>query len=257
MDTNTKIDQVLEIIPEYLTANDYFMNKLLLAIASIDGLIIQKEKCNYYFAQPFDLSKVSYFFPLSLSITKNGVAELVVEKLKELNDENQNIPVLSKVHESILTNLKEDSSFSISTRSIVINTSNNNEYTKKSQHFEKRNYDSNGALKKLTIESYEPEEIQYNNTKLLSWNKKLPLKKQTTCYYLSKDNAIIREKSYDDVRRKYFYTTLKNGEEENRQIIDEYTFNQLLDKYYDEIHNIKAKNRTKLKILNKSNNGIS
>lgn len=251
-----KKEKVTEHFPEYLKDNDYFALMFATFTKNILSLSMSKQRYGYYFFTPFNIPVADYI-PFALSVSKKGTAEMSCEKTEYENDNGRKVH--RRIKSSVYTEKEKDGSYSISTRYITLPTLSCINHAQKIQVFEKRDYDANGVLKKKVVERYLPQEIDTDQDDFLLWKEDAPLKSNQSSFYLSPNDAVVREYNYDDAasyyyptyQEKKYYVTYKDGKETSRQEITEDIYQAQMEQYYDTLYDNKHMAKQENKELNK------
>lgn len=252
-------EKVYEYFPSYLENNDYFLEMFQHLSDGFEKLNVTKQKGGYYFFTPFNMPFFEYF-PFALYVSKTGTIDMCSEINAYVRANGHLIENRSKT--TILIEKDEDGSYSVSTRKIEIPSSPLVTSSQKKQSFEKRKYSSSGALRQYTIEEYQPQDINLYDDDFMIWNKDVNVSKSSVYHYLSTDDAIVCEKTYDsdlggiefcpNCEEKKYYVTYKDGEEASKIEVNDTLYQSYMDRYYDVVYDEKYVSKESFKKLNKT-----
>lgn len=253
MSTSIKIDDALEIMPDYLKRNDYFRETLKNNISPLKRLDMHKKKGGYFFFSPFNVD-INDYFPVVISFSKKGTFEMDVEKKETIINESKR-PEFKQTKKQVLAVKEKDGTYSISVRTISTLTKRYGIFSSeviRQQTFEKRNYDHNGEIIQAVVREYDQEYKEVREDSALTWDEALPYT-ETSTYYLGPTDAIIEKTKSNSDEKETAYVTFENGEVVSSQPLVGDAYKECFDKYEEKRFETKAEARAKTKQLKKVN----
>jgi len=234
-------ERILEFLPEYLQNNEDFltmMASLLPEKANVELCKTNNDGGKYYLFRIGyqDNEKDKNYSTFSLSISKKGTVVMtggmtstVERNGKKINLENaQSIYVLKE----------KNGDYSISNRSISRFPSYGSfaleeGEEKVSQFLEKRNYDSDGILRKSTVRCYSVDDDTMGE--YLEWNQDADCVKESTYYYFDTNDLLSSVKVYLPSRsEEYSLTSFEDDKLTERKKISKEEFEGYVTKFYND-----------------------
>jgi len=254
---NFKKEKVLNYIPEYLKDNEYFMELFAKFVVPFDKLSVNRKKQNYYIYSPYNSYSLEYI-PFELLIDRNKNVDMTSEFDSYIRLDGSEVEKRKKV--IISSKIKDNGEYTITTKTVELPNGFSLEDTMKQQWSETRKYDASGVLKEKVVRKYMPQEINIDAFDFMVWNDDVPFSKTYIYYYLTPEDAILREYDHEagfceetmNERDKRYYVTLKDGEEKLKVELTKEVYQEYYEKYSDMLFDSKYEQKKENKVLKKS-----
>ena len=241
---NYKKEKILNFIPEYLKDNKYFMELFAKFVGPFEKLSVTKKKHNYFIYSPYNNYSIE-FIPFELLIDKDKDVDMTSEFDSYIRLDSSERERRKKI--TVSSKKKDNGEYTIVTKGIELPNTFSSEDGFKHQWSETRKYDASGNLTEKVIRKYIPEEINVDAFDYMTWNDDLPFSKTYIYYYLSPEDAILREYDHEigfgektiDEQDKRYYVSLENDEDKLKVEISDEVYKEYYDKYSDMLYDNK------------------